>query len=277
MLAHVGSALLLARHPDIILGDAGLPVFGTVEERCILANGLLAAPSKHGGGAGKPIRDAVVAVGQVDRVVRRGLDRDAEALLGCPQFVDLQEPVHDGTKDRGIRAQELRVGLVEIPRLGVVDLQEAVGSFAGQEDGHVQQRHDTLFLHEIRNPEARLLVDVLRADGPAGVDGVRLEGVFLHGNVRAASDIGTPADTDADEEGLPPFLDLQHLRPPHAQSLRNDPAGLRQHVSQIVRLSCKIAEVCEQPLALKQDVTIIFHARAPRQLQFLIAASTETS
>jgi hypothetical protein len=95
------------------------------------------------------VGDPTLRVHHEDGVVLRLLGNEMKALLGRPQLVELEQPVDHRPQQAGVGAQELDVVLVELARLGVIDLQEAIGALAGQEDRHVDQRHDAGLLEEV--------------------------------------------------------------------------------------------------------------------------------
>jgi hypothetical protein len=121
-----------------------------------------------------------------------------------------------------------------VARLGVVHLQEAVGSPTGQEDRHVHQGDHPGLLHEGRDIEAVLLAAVLGDYRPARVDGEGLGAVLLHGHAHVAHDVRIPADARPDEELSFGGQDLQDLGASGFERFADEAAGLDQDLVEVL-------------------------------------------
>ena len=189
--------------------------------------------------------------------MRRNRSSVARSLLDLVQAVDHR------AEDGGVGAQELRVVLVEVARLGGVHLQQAIGPPAGQEDRHVRQRDHAGVLQEGGHLEAVLLADVPGDDGLAGLDREGLGGVLAHGQAQPADDAGLPADARAHEERPALLLDLQDLGALRAERLAHEAAGLRQDLVEVLAAQGELAEVGEHPLPPDHLLEIRHAVRRP--------------
>ena len=83
----------------------------------------------------------------------------------------LDQPVDDLSQKRTVDPQELDIVIGEIPRRGIVHLQQSIDRATRQEDRRVCQRNDPLLLRDIGDVEAFLVGDVAAVGGGGGSGG----------------------------------------------------------------------------------------------------------